>query len=139
MKTIHGSSVPGVLQKGSPIEALRGLMNIYQTWLEYQRVCEEEQTKRREIEAWEKTRLAEIEAKREFFLNYVEKAFAERKANFSSLFAAVDTAMADGNTEQLALCLHSITELAGMTPFRDLVDAERTREALGDSNHVWEL
>ncbi len=96
-------------------------------------------TERTRITAEKQIRLAEIEAKRQIFLDYLDKAFAERADNFRRLFRAVDVAMENDNNEQLAATLSSITELAKSTPFKDLVDINKTREILSDPTQVWEI
>lgn len=49
----------------------------------------------------------------------------------------VDQAMADGNNAQLGAALHSITELAKSSPFKDLADLASVRAALDDPDHEW--
>jgi len=98
-----------------------------------------QRTERARIEAEAEVRLAEIEAKRQIFLDYLDMAFAERKENFRRLFDAVDVAMANGSNEQLAMALNSITELARTTPFKDLVDINRTKELLAQPGHEWKF
>jgi hypothetical protein len=120
----------------NPAECLQQLMLAY---TEYKIVAEQEQTKRREIEAWEKTTLAEIKAKRDVLITYLEHSFDERSENFRQLFQIVDSSISTGNNEQLVLALHSITELAKSSPFKALADLSSVRAALNDPNHVWEL
>jgi hypothetical protein len=69
----------------------------------------------------------------------VKISCSERAENFRRLFEVVDTAMANGNNEQLAMALHGITELARTTPFRELVDINRTRELLSTPGHEWKF
>ena len=112
---------------------------IVEAWAEYAKIAQEEKTKRREIEAWEKTTLAEIAAKREILISYLDRAFDERQENFQNLFERADRAMESGNIKQLALLLNSITELAKTSPFKDLVNTSTVRAALNDPDHVWEF
>jgi uncharacterized protein YecA (UPF0149 family) len=125
------------------VEAFTGptqcLNEIVQAWTDYLKIAEEERTKRRDIEAWEKVTLAAIKAKRDILINYLEYSFDERAKNFQSLFQAVDQAMASGDNQQLSLTLHTITELAKSSPFKDLADLSTIKAALNDPNHVWEL
>ncbi|MFH1113888.1 MAG: hypothetical protein V1792_08205 [Pseudomonadota bacterium] len=98
-----------------------------------------EMTKRAEIEAEKQKHLAEIEANRQIFLDYLDKAFAERAENFRRLFTAVDAAMANRDNEQLGMALNSINELAKTTPFKDLIDVNRTKELLTHPEHEWKF
>ncbi len=123
----------------SPLQALRAFNSVVEAYYAYMRVVEEEATKRRDIEAWEKTQITGINAKRDFFLSYIDKAFAERAENFRRLFNSLDGAMAGGSIEQLGLILHQVTELAKHSVFSDLADLERTKLALKDPNQHWEV
>ncbi len=87
--------------------------------------------------AWEKATIAQIKAKRDFLINYLNRSFDERSENFAALFGIVDQAMADGNNAQLGAALHSITKLAKSSPFKDLADLASVRAALDDPDHEW--
>ncbi|MEH2353982.1 hypothetical protein [Nostoc sp.] len=104
---------------------------------DYLKVAEQEQTKRREIDAWEKETITKINAQRELLMAYLDRSFDERAENFRALFAVVDNAIASGNNDQLALTLNSITEIAKSSPFKDLANLASVRAALDDPNHEW--
>jgi len=118
----------------SPAECLQELVSAY---TEYKMVAEQEQTKRREIDAWEKTTIAQIKAQSDWMMEYLERSFDERAENFRDLFSVVDSAIASGNNEQLALALHSITEIAKSSPFQDLANLASVKAALNDPDHEW--
>lgn len=120
----------------SPAQCLN---EVVQAWTEYLKITEEEKTKRRDIEAWEKVTLAEIKAKRDFLVGYLEHSFDERAKNFQSLFQSVDQAMLSGNNQQLSLALQAIVELAKSNPFKDLADLSTVKATLDDPDHVWVL
>lgn len=126
----------GVAAFANPAQCLN---DIVQAWSEYQKIAAEEKTKRREIEAWEKATLAEINAKRDLLIAYLESSFDERARVFKSLFEEVDQAIASGNNEQLALELNAIVELAKSNPFEQLASISKVKAALNDPDHVWEL
>jgi hydroxyethylthiazole kinase-like sugar kinase family protein len=65
------------------------------------------------------------------------RSFDERAENFRALFSVVDSAIASGNNELLALALNSITEIAKSSPFKDLANLTSVRAALNDPNHEW--
>ncbi|BAZ28775.1 hypothetical protein NIES4074_12090 [Cylindrospermum sp. NIES-4074] len=118
----------------NPNDCLQQMMSAY---TDYMKIAEQEKTKRREIDAWENERLAKINILREFLIAYLERSFDERAENFRSLFAVVDSAMASGNNEQLALTLNSITEIAKSSPFKELANLASVRAALDDPDHEW--
>ncbi len=118
----------------NPNECLQQLVSAYTNYL---KVAEQEQTKRREIDAWEKTTVAKINTLREVLIGYLDQSFDERAENFRSLFAVVDNAMTSGNNEQLALTLNSITEIANSSPFKELANLADVCAALDDPDHEW--
>lgn len=58
-----------IFNPGSAAECFRDVVEAY---TEYKIVAEQEQTKRRGIEAWEKATIADIQAKRDALINYLE-------------------------------------------------------------------
>ncbi|MEH2233172.1 MAG: hypothetical protein V7K71_26655 [Nostoc sp.] len=118
----------------NPAECLQQMVSAY---TEYKIIAEQEQTKRREIEAWENETITKINAQRELLMAYLDRSFDERAENFRTLFAVVDNAIASGNNDQLALTLNSITEIAKSSPFKDLANLASVRAALDDPDHEW--
>jgi ribonucleotide reductase alpha subunit len=118
----------------NPAECLQQMVSAY---TEYKKIAEQERTKRRELEAWEKETIAKINAQRDLLMAYLDRSFDERAENFRALFAVVDRAIAVGNNEQLALALNSITEIAKSNPFKDLANLASVRAALDDPDHEW--
>lgn len=105
----------------------------------YQKVANQERTKRRNIEACEKKTLAEIQMKRDLLIGYLERSFDERAKNFEALFQLVDQAIVSDDNHQLGSVLHAIVELAKTSPFKDLDSLSAVQAALNNPDHVWEL
>lgn len=118
----------------NPAEYLQQMVS---TYTDYLKIAEQEQTKRREIDAWENETITKINAQRELLMAYLDRSFDERAENFRALFAVVDSAIASGNNGQLALTLNSITEIAKSSPFKDLANLASVRAALDDPDHEW--
>jgi len=112
---------------------------VVEAYKEYKIVAEQERTKRRGIEAWEKDAIAQIQAHRDVLITYLNRSFDERADNFRFLFEKVDRAIAEGDNNQLTLALHSITEIAKSSPFKDLADLTSVRAALDNPDHEWEF
>lgn len=108
-------------------------------YTEYQRVAQEERTKRREIAAREKAALATIEQRRDVMVQFLDQAFNERAEIFREFFTLADQAISAGDNDQLAVVLASIVEMAKTSPFKDLADLAKVEAALDDSNHTWEF
>lgn len=114
-------------------------------YTEYKIIAEQEQTKRCEIDAWEKEAMptatrsgnAKINTQRDLLMAYLDRYADERAENFRALFKVVDSAIASNNNEQLALTLNSITEIAKSSPFKELANLTSVRAALDDPDHEW--
>lgn len=124
------------LQNLNPAESLQQMVSAY---TEYLIIAEQEKTKRRDIEAWEKEAISRINAQRDLVITYLDRSFDERAENFRALFGVVDNALLSGDNEQLALALNSITEIAKSSPFKDLANLNNVRAALNNPEHVWEF
>jgi hypothetical protein len=122
---------------GAGVDAANTLRAIVEAYTEYKIVAQEETTKRRGIEAWETATIAKIQADRDVLIKYLENSFDERAKNFSFLFEKVDQAIANGDNNQLTLALHSITEIAKSSPFKDFADLKSVTAALDDPDHEW--
>ncbi len=118
----------------NPLESVREIVT---ACTDYLKIAQEERTKRQEITAWEKATIADINAQRDVLIEYLELSFDERAKNFRQLFNVVDKAIDNGDNEELALALHSITELAKSSPFKDLANLTSVKAALNDPNHEW--
>jgi len=123
-----------VVELSNPAECV---CNIVIACTDYMKLAQQEKTKRDEIEAWEKTTITEINAQRDQLIAHLNRSFDERAENFRYLFGVVDQAMASGNNDQLTLALHSITEIAKSTPFKELASLASVRTALSDPDHNW--
>ncbi|MGB3637845.1 MAG: hypothetical protein WBA39_09770 [Rivularia sp. (in: cyanobacteria)] len=132
LKKIKSFGLPNL----NPAESLQQMVSAY---TEYLAIAEQEKTKRRDIEAWEKEAISRINAQRELVITYLDRSFDERAENFRSLFGVVDDALLSGDNQQLALALNSITEIAKSSPFKELANLTSVRAALNDPNHVWEF
>jgi ribonucleotide reductase alpha subunit len=120
----------------SPTKCLQQIVSAY---TDYMKVAEQERTKRREIQAWEQTTITKIQQERDLLMAYLERSFDERAENFRALFAIVEQSLVAGNNEQLALVLHSITELAKSSPFKELANLASVQAALNDPDHEWDF
>jgi flagellin-specific chaperone FliS len=120
----------------SPTECLNKIVD---GCSEYLKVAEQEKTKRKNIDRWEKESLAKIQAQRDLLMEYLNRSFDERSENFRSLFGIIDQAIISGNNEQLAIALNTMTEIAKSSPFKELSNLSSVRQALNDSEHEWKF
>ncbi len=111
----------------------REVLGAVDAWVQ---VYEAETTKRALIAARERAIIGEIQARRDLFLAYLDRAFDERESNFKELFRALDTALTE-TPDQVAVVLGSITALAAKSPFADLSDLDLVKQHLDDPEHEW--
>jgi len=108
--------------------------DLYSYVAEYRKVKEQETTKRKTIEAWEKVILAKIKAQRDIVMEYLDKSFDERKQIFNALFDKLDRALARGDIEALTLILDSMVGLAKDSPLKILRTSDEIKAFLEDPN-----
>lgn len=122
---------------GGFVAPTESLERIVEACTDYMKIAEQEQTKQREIEAWEKTTIAKIKAQRDLLMEYLDRSFDQRAENFRQMFDLVDGAIATGNNQQLALTLDAIVVLANSSPFKEWASLSSVRAALDDPDHEW--
>ncbi len=109
---------------------------------EWVTVIAQEQTRRQEIRAWEKSQLEIIHVQRDFLLVALDKTFDERRENFHRLFDQLDAALVserDDAAAQVSDLLGAITDLAKTSPFKDLKSPALVVQEFLQSGRVIEL
>lgn len=119
-----------------PSQVLQTMVEFAQGWVaEVQRA----KTERAGIAAWEHVQTEKIRAQREVLLAALDLTFDERRENFRRLFDGLDTAIAAGDTAQAAAFLESITDLARVSPFKELANLEIVVAELKRPGQVWDV
>ena len=127
-KTV-GKVAGQVLEAINPLDVIRDITSAV---LDHKKTKAQEETKRRQIDAWETATLANIRAKRDILLTYLERSFDERRENFKRLFDDLDRALDSSRTDQLAPILQGIVLLAQESPFKQLSSLAGVREFMED-------
>jgi len=135
-KTLAKGGAAKVIAAVNPAECLEKIVTSY---CDYRKIAEQETTKRQAIAAWKETQLADIEARRELLISYLEHSFDERRLNFKRLFEIMDAAVAKDDTEMLSAALASMTQLALTSPFKDLASVARVRATLDEPDGAFEI
>lgn len=115
--------IKAMLPKPGPAMIVDTFRLVLQSTNEYMSVIEQERTKRIEIQASLTQQLEIIHVQRDFLLSGLERTFDERRENFQRLFDQLDVALvsrSDDSGAQVAEILGAITDLAKISPFRDL-------------------
>lgn len=101
--------------------------------------CEVQKTKREEKKAERDVRIARLRVQRDIVMDYLERSFDERRYLFEQQFKVVDHALMTGNTEELALSLQSINDLAKSSPFKALADIGNVQRALTQEGSTFDI
>lgn len=124
---------------GSPAEVLSTIKAFTEAATDAVKFCEVQETKREEIRANRDARIKQLEAQRDIIMNYLDHSFDERKYLFEKQFKIVDHALMTGNSEELALSLQNINDLAKSSPFKALADLGNVQESLNRPNSTFDI
>jgi len=136
------AAIEKLLPKPGPAMVVDTFRLVVTSTNEWITVLAEEQRKREEIRAWEKSQLEIIHVQRDFLLTALEKTFDERRENFRRLFDQLDAALvSDGENAaaQAADLLEAITDLAKTSPFKDLKSPTLVVQEFLQSGRVIEI
>ena len=98
-----------------------------------------QKTEQERIRRQAAVQIARVHVWRDVFLDYLDRAFDERRSNFRELFDRLDSAMAANRIEGVAHTLDAIVALAKSSPFKDLADLAAARETLRDKSKDFEF
>lgn len=136
------NSVASLIPKPSPTMVVDAFRLVVTSATEWYTVVVQEDTRRQEIQAWEKTQLEIIQVQRDFLLTALDKTFDERKENFRRLFDDLDAALISEGEDAAAHVsdlLGAITDLAKTSPFKDLKSPTLVVQEFLHSGRVIEL
>ena len=120
----------------NPFQVVLTLVEFAGSWVtEVQRA----ETDRAGIAAWEQVQTGKILAQREILLTALNLTFDERRENFRRLFDGLDLAITAGDAAQAAAVLESITDLAEVSPFKELANLEIIVTELKRPEQVWDV
>lgn len=123
----------------SPSEVLSTLKAFSEAATDAVKFCEIQETKRAEIRANTEVRIAQLRAQRDIVMDYLQRSFDERRYLFEQQFKVVDHALMTGNTEELAISLQSINDLAKSSPFKALADIGNVQRALTQEGSTFDI
>lgn len=136
------NAVEALLPTPSPAMVVDSFRLVVTSVNEWVTVVAQEQTRRQEIRAWEKSQLEIIHVQRDFLLTALDKTFDERSENFRRLFDQLDAALVsdrDDAATQVSDLLGAITDLAKTSPFKDLKSPTLVVQEFLQSGRVIEL
>ena len=115
---------------------VEGIERIHQAHVDYQKLLEEERTKRVAILADRDATIEQIRAQRDVIKEALAQTFELRKTGLQAQIRAMDKALDSGNVEALHIVLDGIVKTVQSSPFRDIADM---REKFSDQDFVLRL
>lgn len=123
----------------TPADVLNTINTFIKTSEDVIKFTELQKTKRTEIRAQAEIRIKEIDAMKNIIMTYLDKTFDERSKIFAKQFDCVDKALAEGDSNMLAITLNSITDLAKSSPFKALADVKNIKQQLTANNTTFDI
>ena len=120
----------------APAMLLDALSQIKQVHAEYQKLHEEEKTKRQTIRADRDIAIEQIRAERDVIKQALAESFELRKAGLQAQIQAMDKAIDSGDSEALHAVLDVMVTTIQSSPFKDMADM---RDQLADKDFVLRL
>ena len=115
---------------------MEGLGRIHEAHSDYQKLREQEKTKRVAILADRDATIEQIRAQRDVIQQALSEAFELRKTGLQAQIKAMDRALGTGNVEALHIVMDGMVKTIQSSPFKDIAEM---REKLSDGNFVLRL
>lgn len=109
--------------------AIDAFNNLVNAWKDCKNTAEIEKTKRESIKSWRDTNIKAIEENSAILKLYLERSFQERAVTIKGTFERLDQALADGNTEAVALMMNAIVTIVKDSPLA------QARQMIADMNN----
>lgn len=135
-KNTFKSSLNILAKNVNPIDLINSVNTLAKDYFESEKFRESQITERNKIESDRQIALSKIEATKQIFLDYLNKSFDERSINFSNYFKNLEVAIKNGDIQQVSLILNGINQLAESSPFKDIVDSIKLKNALDSKSEL---
>lgn len=118
---------------GAALDPTSALREITDTFFDYLKIQQQEQTRRKQIDAEERKAIALIDSQREIICQTLDRSFDERAKIFEWLLQRLDQALTMGDTAAMAMLTTTLTQIATVNPLDHIFD---TANNLGDPNNI---
>lgn len=109
VQVISGKAMASKLPAKDPLGQLsEAAERMMQAVIDCKIICEQEKTKRVAINAQKEIEIKKIQAQRALMEQVIEKAFAQRGANFDKFFKALDVGIASGDAQIMEIAMSGI-------------------------------
>jgi len=119
-----------------PVPIATGVKDVLDGIVDYLRVAEAEETKRTDIRAKQTVALTQLENQRALFEQLMAYTFQERAVVLQSQWQVLDSALKNGNVEQVKLALDGMVNVIQTSPFKSVTEMQ---EAFGSKDFVVRL
>lgn len=135
-RTVGGKGAKGVAKPVPGVSLMEGLGRMHQAHSDYQKLREQEQTKRVAILADRDATIEQLRAQRDVIKQALSESFELRKTGLQAQINAMDKAIDSGNVEALHVVMDGMVKTIQSSPFKDMADM---REQLSDKSFVLRL
>ncbi len=121
-RTVGSKSLKSVAKKVPGLNVIDGLQRMHQAHSDYQKLREQEQTKRVAILADRDATLEQIRAERDVIKQVLADSFELRKTGLQAQICAMDKALDNGNVEALHVVMDTMVKTIQSSPFKNIAD-----------------
>ncbi len=115
------------------------MLDVVQSYLDYQKIREIEESKRAEIEAKREIMVMFLRNHREIREKAMNGAFAEREKIITELLSLLRIVLEAGNNETASDLLRSLTTIATRSPLSELSYTEEAQVLFQDPNSIFKV
>jgi len=135
-RTVGGKGAKKIAKQMPGLQLIEGLNRMHQAHSDYQKLREQERTKRVAILADRDASIEQIRAQRDVIKQALADTFELRKTGLQAQIRAMDKAIDSGNVEALHVVMDGMVKTIQSSPFKDIADM---REQLSDKDFVLRL
>lgn len=136
VRSLLGKGGKAAAKQMPGLPLIEGLGRMHEAHSDYQKLREQEKTKRVAILADRDATIEQIRAQRDVIQQALSEAFELRKTGLEAQIHAMDKALDSGNVEALHIVMDGMVKTIQSSPFKDIAEM---REKLSDGNFVLRL
>lgn len=135
-RTVASKGAKGVAKQVPGISLMEGLGQVHRAHSDFQKLREQERTKRIAILADRDASIEQIRAQRDVIKQALSDTFELRKTGLQAQIQAMDKAIDNGDVDALHVVMDGMVKTIQSTPFKDIAEM---REQLSSDSFVLRL
>lgn len=135
-RVVAGKAKKGTTKTVPGVSLVEGIQGVHQAHADFQKLREEERTKRLAILVERDVNIERIRAQQDAIKTALADTFNLRKTGLEAMIRAMDEALESGNVDALHVVLDGMVKTIQTSPFKDIADM---REKFSDQEFVLRL